>query len=267
VGSIGNGTANYVTLNNVNVPVRANYSLTIWALVSGTRSFSVSVNGGPARTVPFTGTSWSVPIRVAVSFTLEAGANSVRFFNNTAWAPDLDRIQVAPSEADPPPPPPPPPPNGSPTQFLLAGGALGASGTAGNAPITSAGGANHDGNPANPAVFTGSGLTMTYKGGATAFDLFVDSGSAGNGTQVRVSYDLTGDGTYDRVETYQYFATDPVTGYEHYTQAWRGGLLSSSGTLGNLANGRVKVEVWNAIGAGASSLGIGNQSVVTLPFG
>lgn len=85
-----------------------------------------------------------------------------------------------------------------------------------------------------------------------------------NGQQVRVSYDRTGDGTWERTETYQYFATDPVPGYEHYTQAR--GLKSSTGTHGNLVNGRVRVEVWNAIGHGPSTLGTGDRSVLTIPF-
>ena len=73
--------------------------------------------------------------------------------------------------------------------------------------------------PTNPQVFTATGLNLTYAGGQTAFDLFLDAGTAvGNGVQARVSYDLTGNGTFDRVETYRYFATDPVPGYEHYTQ-------------------------------------------------
>ncbi len=63
-------------------------------------------------------------------------------------------------------------------------------------------GANHDGTPTNPLTYTASGLTMTYNGTATGFDLFLDSGtSSGNGVPARVSYDLTGDGTDDRVET------------------------------------------------------------------
>ena len=82
--------------------------------------------------------------------------------------------------------------------------------------------------------------------------------------QVRVSYDLTGNGIFDRVETYRYFATDPVPGYEHYTQT--AGLHSATGTLGNLSNGTVKVEVWTAIGNHPTTLGIGNQSVVKLPY-
>ena len=116
-----------------------------------------------------------------------------------------------------------------------------------------------------PLTFTATNVNLAYTGGATNFDLFVDAGTAvGNGTQLRISYDLTGDGTVDRVETYRYFATDPVTGYEHYTQGVT--LLSSSGTLGNLANGTVRAEVWNAIGNNPSTLGTGNQSVLKLPY-
>ena len=160
----------------------------------------------------------------------------------------------------------PPAGNFTPTQYLQSAGTLsGTAGGAGSLSVTSAGGANHDGTVTNARTFTATGVNARYGGGATAFNLAVDSGTAvGNGVQVRVSYDLTGDGTYDRVETYHYFATDPVAGYEHYTQA--AGLESATGTLGNLANGRVKVEVWNAIGNGASTLGVGNQSLVTLPF-
>jgi len=123
----------------------------------------------------------------------------------------------------------------------------------------------HTGTPAAAETFTASDLNLRYTGGATAFDLLVDAGTAvGNAPELRVSYDLTGDGTWDRVETYHYFATDPLMGYQHYTQAAE--LLSSSGALGDLAGGRVKVEVWNAIGHAATSLGVGNQSVIRLPF-
>jgi hypothetical protein len=159
----------------------------------------------------------------------------------------------------------PPPPSGSATRYLLNGGGLAGAGAAGTNTIVSAGGANHDGTPSNPVTYTATGLNMTYNGGATSFDAFVDSGTGvGNGIQARVSYDLTGDGTFDRVETYNYFATDPVAGFEHYTQAK--GVRSATGALGNLVNGTVKVELWSAIGSGASTVGVGNQSVVTLPY-
>jgi len=62
----------------------------------------------------------------------------------------------------------------------------------------------------------------------------------GNGTQVRIAYDLTGDGSWDRTETYRYFATDPVAGFEHHTGAGR--LSAATGTLADLRGGSVRVR-------------------------
>jgi hypothetical protein len=124
----------------------------------------------------------------------------------------------------------------------------------------------HDDQPHNPVTFTATGLHLSRaQGAATAFDLSVDSSTAvGNAVQVRVSYDLTGDGRYDRVETYRYFATDPVPGWERYSQ--RAGLVSATGALGDLAGGSVKVELWSAIGAAPSTVALGEGSTVRLPY-
>jgi hypothetical protein len=86
----------------------------------------------------------------------------------------------------------------------------------------------------------------------------------GSAVQVRISYDLTGNGSYDRVETYRYFATDPIPGYEHYTADKQ--LLTATGTMGNLKQGAIKVEVWNAIGNQSSTLGVGSLSRLDLPL-
>jgi alpha-L-fucosidase len=63
--------------------------------VDGTRSFFLSVNGGAAAEVPCTGTSWATPATATVTVTLAAGANTLRFANETAWAPDLDVIAIS----------------------------------------------------------------------------------------------------------------------------------------------------------------------------
>ena len=126
-------------------------------------------------------------------------------------------------------------------------------------------GATHDGTPYQPSVFTASGLTSGYHGGTTSFALSVDSGVAvGNAVQVRVSYDLTGNGSWDRVETYRYFATDPVPGAERYTQ--HAGLVSASGQLGDLTGGRVQVEIWSALPGGSTPATVGADSSLVLPF-
>ncbi|MEG3613522.1 hypothetical protein V5O49_00090, partial [Isoptericola sp. MSP01] len=104
-------------------------------------------------------------------------------------------------------------------------------GPEGTVQLTSAGGQNHDGTPHQPAVFEATGLTGTHTGQTTAFSFAVDAGDdVGQAVQARVSYDLTGDGTWDRIETYGYFATDPVPGNETYTS--QGRLAAEDGTLG-----------------------------------
>jgi alpha-galactosidase len=91
---IGNGGANHVTVNNVTAATAGSRALTIHYTLDGSRSFFVSVNGGAAVEVPLTGTSWSTPVTASITVTLNAGANTVRFLNNGAFAPDLDRIVV-----------------------------------------------------------------------------------------------------------------------------------------------------------------------------
>ncbi|MEV8099067.1 1,3-beta-glucanase, partial [Kitasatospora sp. NPDC085879] len=83
-------------------------------------------------------------------------------------------------------------------------------------------------------------------------------------TQLRLSYDCTGDGSWDRVETYHYYATDPVAGWEHYTQTT--GLESVTGAACNLTGGTVRAEIWNALGTNPSALGTGNLTVLRLPY-
>ncbi|MFD9124327.1 glycosyl hydrolase [Kitasatospora sp. NPDC059571] len=154
----------------------------------------------------------------------------------------------------------------SPTLYAQGDGTLtAATRAAGSAVITAAGGANHDGTPSGALTLTASGLDLTYNGGTTAFDLAVDAGTAvGNATQLRLSYDCTGDGTWDRTETYHYYATDPVAGWEHYTQA--AGQESATGTPCNLTGGTVRAEIWNALGTAPSALGTGSLTVLRLPY-
>ncbi|MEV4708370.1 glycosyl hydrolase [Actinoplanes sp. NPDC049316] len=151
-------------------------------------------------------------------------------------------------------------------RFLQAGGALaGAAGATGTAAVPKAAHIADD-QPHDPVTFTATGLDLTRQPGAqTTFDLAVDAGTTvGNATQVRISYDLTGDGSFERVETYRYFATDPVPGWERYRDT--AGLASATGSLGDLRNGTVRVEVWSPIGSGPSTVSLGSLSSVHLPY-
>ncbi|MEV5014303.1 glycosyl hydrolase [Streptomyces sp. NPDC053780] len=167
------------------------------------------------------------------------------------------------------PDPDPDPPTGNVFQ-LRTGGALtpAAGSTAGSDTIPSAGGANRDGTPYQPLVYEAKKVNGTYAAGAsTAFRLQLDAGNAvGLGQQARISYDLTGDGSFERTETYRYFATDPVTGWETYGES--SGLKSATGPLGNLTGGTVRLEVWSAIGNAPAKLRTGTaDSTLTIPFG
>lgn len=92
---IGSLPANHLTVNGITVDAAGQYDLYLDYLVSGTRTFYISVNGGEAVAVPLSGTSSNDPVTAKLPVTLTAGANSIRFFNDTAGAPDLDRIRVA----------------------------------------------------------------------------------------------------------------------------------------------------------------------------
>jgi len=138
--------------------------------------------------------------------------------------------------------------------------------------IPNAGGKRYLNTPHNPMIYTSSGVNATYDSTlSTKFNLYVDA-LTGNGdaVQVQVQYDFTGDGTWDRTETYSQFALDTVAGWQTYTQA--AGLVSSSGTFSNLVNGKVRIQVWNALGQQDTYLRVnasatdGSQSTVTTPF-
>ncbi|MET8277994.1 glycosyl hydrolase [Micromonospora sp. NPDC005174] len=265
---------NLAALGTVDTSVSANHPLSAVFSRNGARTYVASNPTASPITVTF---SNGTRLTVGAGRTATTGAYTWSGGNASGGVPPTSTPTTAPPTTAPPttappttappttaPPTTPPPSSGSPTRYLLAGGGLGNAGSATTATVAAANG-NHDGTPTNAQVFTATGLNLTYSGAQTAFDLFLDAGTAvGNGTQVRVSYDLTGNGSWDRTETWRYFATDPVTGYEHYTQS--AGLASATGTLGTLSNGTVRVEVWSAIGNNPTTLGIGNQSVLRLPY-
>jgi alpha-L-fucosidase len=96
VATIGNDVGNDVTLT-VNVPEGGRYLLTVVGSVAGSATAMVSVNGAPGLPVPITGSGPDVPeLARSLQVTLRPGANTVMLFNNTAYAPDLDKITLSP---------------------------------------------------------------------------------------------------------------------------------------------------------------------------
>jgi hypothetical protein len=91
---VGNGSGNYFVINNVNVPAAGTYPLMIYGWSQDTRTFSLSVNGGTARSLSMAGPNWSTTVGVATRVALAAGNNSLKLYNSTAYAPDFDRVVV-----------------------------------------------------------------------------------------------------------------------------------------------------------------------------
>ncbi|MGC0344270.1 endoglucanase Acf2 [Streptomyces sp. SLBN-8D4] len=252
---------NLAALGTVDTGVTADSPLTAVFVKNGERTYVAANTTAADTTVHF---SDGTTVQVPAGKTVTAGAHT--------WTGGS-----GPGGTDPAPTPTPTPtptstptptgdPGTSPTLYLSTDGTLpGTPGTADSVTVASADSVNHDGTPYKPLTFTATGLNMKYAGGTTQFDLAVDAQeTVGNGVQLQMSYDCTASGTWDRVETYRYFATDPVPGWEHYTD--KAGLASATGTSCDLKNGTVQVKIWNALGHAPSIVATGTKSSVRLPY-
>jgi hypothetical protein len=97
VQGIGGSSANYVTINKVTVSNGGTYHLIITYESTAALSFSVSANGATAVTVSCpAGTSLTTPKTISTTIVLNGGANTLKFANSGAAAPDLDKITISP---------------------------------------------------------------------------------------------------------------------------------------------------------------------------
>lgn len=78
------------------VPADGIYQLEIDYQTSGPRSYFMSVDGGTATELDLNGSTFNDPVPIVLPVQLHAGANTIRIGNPTGYAPDLDRIVVAP---------------------------------------------------------------------------------------------------------------------------------------------------------------------------
>jgi hypothetical protein len=93
-GNLGNGST--ATFTNIAVPTDGTYQLEIDYLTSGPRSLFMSVNGAAASELPVNGSTFDAPASTVVPVQLHAGENAIEFSNSSQYAPDLDRIVIAP---------------------------------------------------------------------------------------------------------------------------------------------------------------------------
>ncbi|WP_157244240.1 hypothetical protein [Paenibacillus elgii] len=69
----------------------------IYFLVNGTRDLYISVNGGTGTQKKLSGSSWGTPVKTSVTVQLNGGNNTIKFYNDAANSPDLDRIVITES--------------------------------------------------------------------------------------------------------------------------------------------------------------------------
>ena len=174
---------------------------------------------------------------------------------------------VDPAPTPDPAPPPQPSPNPMTGEgLLLMNGALHFDPAQGIVTLASSNGANHDGPPHDTASFTLENVTAAYLAGDTpGFKLMVDAGAhVGDAVQAEISYDFDGNGTFDRTETWRYFATDDGTGWQAYDSG-AGPNAVSGAAMQNLVGGAVKVDLWTAIGTHPVAVDVADSSL-DLPF-
>ncbi|TYP79180.1 S-layer homology domain-containing protein [Paenibacillus methanolicus] len=95
VGNLYQGAS--VRVNGIQVPEAGAYEITVHYVSGDPRSFSVSVNDGPAQSILFAKTAdWDTVGTRKINVALQAGDNSILFADGGGYAPDLDRITVAP---------------------------------------------------------------------------------------------------------------------------------------------------------------------------
>jgi len=94
VGYIGREPGNFVTLH-VTAAADGRRTMRSDYLVNGTRALHYSVNGGAGVALSLSGKSFSTvaPPHVA-RVRLRAGSNTIRFYNDADYGPDLDRITI-----------------------------------------------------------------------------------------------------------------------------------------------------------------------------
>jgi hypothetical protein len=108
VGEIGNGAANTLQFNNIGVPSSGTYRMVVRfanAENKGSHDYNIQVvdryadirvNGGMAKRVYFRNTfAWNVYRTAVVDVELKAGSNTIKFSNDAAYAPNIDKIEIA----------------------------------------------------------------------------------------------------------------------------------------------------------------------------
>jgi len=100
VGGMGGGGDNngYFTYD-VDISEAGTYKLPFSFISGDERSIFISANGGTAIEVACTSADWNTTGETEIEIALESGVNTIRFFNDTYYAPDIDKFSLTLLEA------------------------------------------------------------------------------------------------------------------------------------------------------------------------
>jgi len=96
IGYVGKGSDNYLQFNHINVPTAGNHIVRIYYPNGDNnyRTATISLNGGAGIDYKFP-PSDNVVRSISITLNLIAGNNTLKFSNDHAYAPDIDRITVS----------------------------------------------------------------------------------------------------------------------------------------------------------------------------
>jgi hypothetical protein len=93
VGMIGDG--NFLQFNGVTVESAATYRINIMYFTDEVRQCFVAINEDIGRPTTFEALEdWQTVGIEAITVELSSGENSIRFYNDSGWCPDIDRIEI-----------------------------------------------------------------------------------------------------------------------------------------------------------------------------
>jgi hypothetical protein len=95
VEGIGSGADNSITIRDVTAPASGAYDLLVYAGVYPSLTYAISVNGGARTLLTMSGPRFGMPASAGLQIQLNAGENTIEFYNPVDPAPDLDHILIS----------------------------------------------------------------------------------------------------------------------------------------------------------------------------
>lgn len=96
-GWLGNRPDNDLCWRNVYSKDGGEYEMTISFIAGEDRYFTLEINGREIKKINGNSGSWDNPSSETITVTLQPGDNTVRLYNESAWMPDIDYMQIVPA--------------------------------------------------------------------------------------------------------------------------------------------------------------------------